>query len=208
MIDFVVLAQCDPLSAIGHPECHTEIWWQLAVNHPFSAIQSPLYPLFLLENPGRWMDLVKKYADIWIRRWCVGSESTYRQRQSFAADCIEHVLPQFEREYPQDLRPRRALAARRRYAAQTIPQEEFSNVCEQSHRCAEEIIASLREDERSLASGVAYAAGWMAPDDAVESAAAVRWDNDDLSIEETLWQWNRLLFYALPSSQTQGESHV
>ena len=42
----------------------------------------------------------------------------------FAADCAEHVLPIFERQHPNDSRPREAIAVARKYAAgQVTPSE-------------------------------------------------------------------------------------
>ena len=38
----------------------------------------------------------------------------------FAADCAEHVLPIFEREYPNDKRPRKAVEATRAFARNEI----------------------------------------------------------------------------------------
>lgn len=48
-----------------------------------------------------------------------GARLDRREQRAFvlwAADCAEHVLPAFERQYPHDARPRRALAAERAWA--------------------------------------------------------------------------------------------
>ena len=40
----------------------------------------------------------------------------HRALALWAADCAEHVLPYFEREYPRDKRPRKAIEACRKWA--------------------------------------------------------------------------------------------
>jgi hypothetical protein len=48
-----------------------------------------------------------------------GARLDRREQRAFvlwAADCAENVLPAFERQYPHDARPRRALAAARAWA--------------------------------------------------------------------------------------------
>lgn len=49
-----------------------------------------------------------------------------RTARLFAADCAEHVLHLFEQQYPDDARPREAIAATRAFANGTISQEELA----------------------------------------------------------------------------------
>ena len=49
---------------------------------------------------------------------------TEKTARLFAADCAEHVLPIFEKQYPHDNRPANAIKAARRYANLTIGNEE------------------------------------------------------------------------------------
>jgi hypothetical protein len=51
--------------------------------------------------------------------WALESTDLLRGREArlFACVCAEHVLPHFERLFPDDKRPRQAIAAARQYAA-------------------------------------------------------------------------------------------
>ena len=49
-----------------------------------------------------------------------------RTARLFAADCAEHVLPIFEAAYPNDSRPREALAVARRFADGEATREELT----------------------------------------------------------------------------------
>ncbi len=51
----------EPISALQHPNCPTDLWWELAVDYPIEAQASLLYPLLTLESPERWEKLVQKY---------------------------------------------------------------------------------------------------------------------------------------------------
>ena len=54
-----------------------------------------------------------------------GPVDASRELRLFAADCAEHVLPIFEKEYPGDDRPRKAIEAARRFADGEASPEEM-----------------------------------------------------------------------------------
>ena len=57
----------------------------------------------------------------------------------WAADCAEHVLPYFEREYPKDKRPRKAIEACRTWARTGIfRMDDVRNTSLASHAAARE----------------------------------------------------------------------
>jgi len=87
----------------------------------------------------------------------------------FAADCAEHVLPLFEKEYPNDDRPRLAIQAARDFANGKISKQEL--------------------DAAGDARDAAWAAAWAAAGDAAAAAWAAARD------AELLWQANKLREY-------------
>lgn len=89
-----------PLEAMAHPNCPREMWWGLAVDHPLEAPSTILYDLLTLEEPGRWEEQERVYAQPRTMQWA--RELPPVQGRLFAADCAEHVLPLFTRRYPSD----------------------------------------------------------------------------------------------------------
>ncbi len=84
-----------------------------------------------------------------------------RAARLFAADCAEHVLPIFEREHPDDERPRIAIAVARRFA-----------------------VGDATQDELAAAWAAARAAAWDAAWDAAGDAAGAaerHWQSDHLA---------------------------
>jgi hypothetical protein len=72
-------------------------------------------------------ELVEADDKVVVRRArIVRKLDTWNERTArlFAADCAERVLPIFEKQYPTDARPRKAIEAARAFANGTIGQEE------------------------------------------------------------------------------------
>ena len=100
----------------------------------------------------------------------------------FMCDCAEHVLPLFEREHPDDDRPRRAIEIARRYARGEATRAELAAAS-------------------SAAWDAAYAAAWDAASAASAAACAARdaaWDASAAacaaaSAAEIKWQLDRLV---------------
>ncbi len=133
----------------------------------------------------------------------------------FAADCAEHVLPLFEREYPTDNRPRRAIEAARALArgenasafaadaANAAAEAAFEREYPNDNRPRREVEAAraLARGENASASAAADAAfaafaahATSAADAAfaaVEAAFAAAADH----AQERRWQANRLAHY-------------
>jgi hypothetical protein len=78
-----------------------------------------------------------------------------RALRLFAADCAEDVLHLYERDYPGDLRPRKAIAAARAYA-----NGEISDAARDAARAAAR--AAARDAARAAARDAARAAAWAA----------------------------------------------
>ena len=72
-----------------------------------------------------------------------------------AADCAEHVLPYFEKEYPKDDRPRKAIEAGRAWAREKITTGEARTAALAAH-------AAARETDNIAARAAARSAGHAA----------------------------------------------
>ena len=96
-----------------------------------------------------------------------------RELRLFAADCAEQVLPLFEKAYPRDLRPRRALAAGRAFANGEISAAARSAAGAGAWAAA---MAAARDAARDAAMAAARAAAWAAAwDAAVDAAMDAAW---------------------------------
>jgi len=73
----------------------------------------------------------------------------------WAADCAEHVLPYFEKEYPEDNRPRKAIEAGRAWVRDEIPFSEVRVAALAAH-------AAAREADHTATRAAARAAGHAA----------------------------------------------
>ena len=73
----------------------------------------------------------------------------------WAADCAEHVLPYFEKEYPKDDRPRKAIEAGRAWAREKITTGEARTAALAAH-------AAARETDNIAARAAARSAGHAA----------------------------------------------
>ena len=98
-----------------------------------------------------------------------------RELRLFAADCAERVLPIFEKERPDDDRPRTALAVARRFANGEATEQE-------------------RDAAGAAAGAAARAAAWDAAGAAAwDAAGAAAWDAAGDAERE--WQVERFSFY-------------
>ena len=85
----------------------------------------------------------------------------------FACDVATSVLPLFEEQYPDDLRPRQAIEVARRFANGDATQEELS--------AAGDAAWSAARDAAGSAAGYAAQYAWSAAGDAAWSAARYAW---------------------------------
>ena len=105
----------------------------------WAKLQRPDWMLWLAENRGVELD-----------------ESKLRL---FARDCAEQVLPLFERDYPEDKRPRVAIETARRFANGKATQEELAAARVAARAAAE---AAARVAARVAAGAAAWDAAWAA----------------------------------------------
>lgn len=202
--EITAMARRDPEAALLHPECPMELWWDTAPRAPIAAVQSPLFPLLaLLEDPIRWEALERQCAEGWVDMEATNVLSP-KQLRLFACDCAQHVLQYWEDAYPEDTRPHDAIDASRAYADRQGTEREMLG--------AADVLRSIPESETSsgpyqASQAARYAASpsaalkanrltWLT--EAAKAAAA--WSGTgqaaQLSADESVWQWRRLLQYA------------
>lgn len=95
---------------------------------PFDAIRyAPGSMLCLVELSGKTIfedgSPVDKFAA--RHRTLIAAKDVSRELRLFAADCAEHVLHLFEGRYPEDMRPRQAIKATRKFTMGEITAEEM-----------------------------------------------------------------------------------
>jgi hypothetical protein len=84
--------------------------------------------------------------------------ASHRLLASWAADCAEHVLPLFTRTYPDDQRPRLAIAATRAWALGQITVGQAREAAFRAHAAAREASdAAARAAARAAAQAVSTA---------------------------------------------------
>ena len=107
-----------------------------------------------------------------------------RTERLFAADCAEHVLPLYEKRYPDDAGPREAIAAARRFARGEITEAELIEKRAAADAAAHAAYAAAD----AAADAAAYAAAHAAYAAAYAAAA-------DAADAEREWQGKRLIAY-------------
>jgi len=109
----------------------------------------------------------------------------------WAADCAEHVLHYFEKEYPKDNRPRKAIETARAWAKKKIMLDEIRKVSLASH-------AAARKSKDTSAIAAARSAGQAVATchAALHSLAAAGYAIKAVGIEnsskERKWQYKHL----------------
>jgi len=115
-----------------------------------------------------------------------------RAARLFTCDCAERVLPIFEKEYPDDDRPRKAIAVARLYADGKATQEELDAACDAAWAAA---CAATCHSAWAAARAAALNTAWTAARDAAcdaawgavwDAARAAAWD------AECAWQADHL----------------
>lgn len=209
-------AHADNLEKLNAAECNPDVWWSIAYHYPWEAINSPLYGVYTLENPERWLAF---YRPAVISGWVDG----YAQLQylpafmlrQFAADCVEQTLCIFDRATPNDKRPHRLVELLRKHSCRPEALRSVSPrsstlyirdgreaVPEDLRRAARE----LREEWYKMCKGTphpeALEAILFALDVPIHAPALARsaismWHGSKIGVqlEIPLWQWNRLLHY-------------
>ena len=112
-----------------------------------------------------------------------GPVDASRELRLFAADCAEHVLPIFEKEYPGDDRPRKAIEVARRFAEGEASPEELRDARDSAADSVSESAAD------SVVWAAAWAAAWAASGAAWADSGAAWADSGAAEFE---WQERRL----------------
>ena len=144
----------------------------------FPQPRTPLEVLTLTEGP--WAE-VPTHDRFWtVLRSDVLPDELMRL---FACWCAEQFLPLFEREHPNDLRPRNAIVVARRFACGEATGEERA-----AARAAAEAAAgaAARDAARDAAWAAARAAAEAAAGDAARDAA---WDAQSTKLIEMVTVW-------------------
>ena len=188
------LAKKSPLDALHHPNSPADLWWDLVPMHPLAAMDSVLYGMMTLEEPGRWEEIQQTHLGAWIGFYC--ARLSLRQSHLYGAECAERVLPFFHERYPNDARPREAIRIRRLFAEGLATREQW----EAASYAADESAGECMSPEASTA---ARATAWGLADEVAQAASmamakatfgpSLPW-NDAVEAEHR-WQWNRLLQY-------------
>ena len=135
---------------------------------------------------------------ITIRRGGTLTEEDHRRLAVWAADCAEHVLPLFERERPEDDRPRRAIELGRAWARGEIPWSVARTAAGHANGAARDLSGGARY--AAYAAGQAAAVGHVAAHELGAAAYAIRavraaaadGDGEAAGRLECRWQRDRL----------------
>ena len=121
----------------------------------------------------------------------IASKMDQKQLAMWASDCVEHVLSNFEENYPNDYRPRRAIEAARAWVSGEISVGEARSAALEAH-------AAARDAEDKIACAVARAAGHAAAtahvaDHAFHAANYAA----KVDLKELVWQYEKLLEFKI-----------
>ncbi len=191
---------------LADPECPTDLWWELAAKHPLEAQASVLYPLLTLEAPERWARLESNNVETWLHaaiKQLAADTSQRLAHQLFAADCIERVLPIYEREYPHDVRVRNAIQVRRLFAQGLASFDEWTAAQQEAWRATDNATGTRRQvgaTRDGPAEWAASAAGHSEAKEAIHAACIASSGNDTIIkdadwVRERSWQWQRIQLY-------------
>ena len=115
----------------------------------------------------------------------------------WASDCAEHVLPYFEKIYPEDDRPRKAIEAARAWVRGDLPMVDAREAAFASHAAARD---ARNEASKTAARAAGHAAATAHVADharhaaayAVKAVASAEITGDNLISMERDWQFGRL----------------
>jgi hypothetical protein len=94
---------------------------------------------------------------ITVRRGGTLSDADHRLLALWAADCAEHVLGLFERERPDDDRPRRAIGLGRAWTRGEIPMMEARAAAGHANAAARDLVGAARHAAYAAAQAAAVA---------------------------------------------------
>lgn len=109
---------------------------------------------------------------ITLRRGGTLTDSNHYLLAVWAAKCAEHVLQFYEKKYPQDDRPRRAIGAARAWANKEIKLDKAKESAYHSNAAARDKIGAAKY--AALSAGQAAAVGHVAAHELGAAAYAIR----------------------------------
>jgi len=174
---------------VQHPNCPPHLWWMIADKDSATAKSSPAWSRYAQEDPERWSKAERLTEDF-------GTELGARKARLFAADCAMHVLHIFEKYYPADDGPRRAIDAARKFADDRISASEL----DAAYNVASTSEYKLSHDK--FYKSVRYAAGAASSACLRNASQAYHWASlqasnaTDNSNDELQWQRMRKKEYA------------
>lgn len=121
------------------------------------------------------MPILAKERDprlVTVRRGGSLSDGHHRLLAGWAVSCADHVLPLFERERPDDDRPRRALAVARGWIAGEVPMREAHRTAFQANAAGRGASDAARF--AALSAGQAVAVPHVAAHELGAAASAIR----------------------------------
>lgn len=202
------LAERDPVGALSNPNCPPALWWKLAQKNPLEAMESASFPLMTLEDPARWQAMEQDHLHAWID---LGVQRNYLpegHKRLFVADCLLHVLPIFQRAFPDDTRPRSLIQAAISLAQGRIDLSQLHEAYPAATVFAKEIRNNspfYGKDGFTWAATTNIAEGLeflVSPPDKLHYAlgrcayaVVTHKEYSPEVLQERLWQWRRLLSY-------------
>lgn len=128
-------------------------------------------------------------------------KSDHKILAKWATDCADRVLDNFEKNYPDDMRPREAIGAGRAWVRKDIKMMEARKFASASHAAARN--AEQNPESQAAARSAGHAAGtvhmaghaYYAATYAVSSIRDASASDDEMFVveEEREWQYNHLL---------------
>jgi hypothetical protein len=194
--------------------------WAGACHESYDQLAAHLGPDYGLDTPIG-LDVVLDVLGLDDCLWCLHcvrpEDEAERDRLArlFACNCAERALPAFERERPNDRRPRAALAVARRFAAGEATRLELAAAQDAARDAARDVwaaaketttagaaawaaVGAAREAAREAAEDAAARAAWAAR----EAPAGAAWTAEGVAARaaERTWQAKRLreLLAAMP----------
>jgi len=167
----------------------------------------------IYEAEGRGKSIRHENKDVFEQARLIRKIETWNERTDrlFTADCAEHVLPIFEKRYPNDDRPRKAIHAVRDFADGKISKENLAAARDAAGAAAwdaaRDAAGAAAWDAAGAAAGAVVGdAAWAVAGAAERAAAwAVAWDaardaagaaaGAAAGDAENGWQTERLFFY-------------
>lgn len=98
---------------------------------PFEVLSNPVLSLLALEDPIGWQRLISR-TNFHLLEEKMGEELralSPEKQKLFAIDCVSRLLPKYEEENPEDLRPRQALSLARLVVEERASREALLRAC-------------------------------------------------------------------------------